>query len=98
MAEGDSNIEHLQFSSDEEALQFLKDQADDIASIGIPVGGPVAVMHKGQMLGPFHGIGMIVFMVNGNIHLFRPPRAERILNDGLLNRLRIRIQLMEGQA
>src|ERR1700730_6651871 len=86
MADEPSNIGHFNFESDEDALRFLKERADDIANVAIPVGGPVAVMHKGQTLGPFHGMGMIVFMVSGDIHLLRPPRAELILNDGFLRR------------
>jgi hypothetical protein len=92
-----SNIGHFQFENDEEALRFLKERADDIASVAIPVGGPVAVLHEGKTLGPFHGVGMIVFMVTGDIHLFRPSRAELILNDGFLTRMRIKISLLEGQ-
>src|SRR5271155_201365 len=97
MADDPSNIEHFHFESDEDALRFLKERADDIANVGIPVGGPVAVLHKGKTLGPFHGIGMIVFMVNGDIHLLKPSRAELILNDGFLTRMRIRISLLTGE-
>ena len=49
------------------------------------------------MLGPYPGIGMIVFMVSGEIHLLRPPRAELILNDCFLYRMIIPIRLLEGQ-
>lgn len=98
MAEEPPNIERVSFHSDDEALRYLKDRADDIASVGIPVNGPVGVLHKGKMLGPFPEVGMIVFMVSGDIHLFRPPRAEVILNDGFLHRMRIRIQLLVGKA
>ena len=98
MPDESSNIERVQFKSDEEALRFLKGRADDIASVGIPVNGPVSVLHKGQTLGPFHEIGMIVCMVSGDIHLFRPPRAELILNDGFLSRMRIKVKLMVGQS
>jgi len=93
----DDPIERIQFTSDEDALNFLKGRADDIAQVAIPVGGPVTVLHKGQLLGPFPGIGMIVFMVSGDIHLFQPSRAEVILNDGFLNRMRIKISLLEGK-
>jgi hypothetical protein len=97
MADEASNIGHFHFESDEEALRFLKERADDIATVAIPVGGPVAVLHKGQTLGPFHGIGMIVFMVSGDIHLVRPSRAELIVNDGFLTRMRVKISLLEGE-
>jgi len=96
MADEPSNIEHHHFDSDEAALRFLKERADDIANVAIPVGGPVAVLHKGQTLGPFQGMGMIVFMVSGDIHLLQPSRAELILNDGFLTRMRIKISLLEG--
>ncbi len=91
------NVGHHRFDSDEEALHFLKGRADDIAQVAVPVGGPVTVLHRGKPLGPYPGVGMIVFMVNGDIHLLRPPRAELILNDGFLNRMRIPIRLLEGQ-
>jgi hypothetical protein len=94
----DSNIERVHFESDEEALQFLKARADDIASVAIPVGGPVSVLHKGKTLGPYPGIGMIVFMVSGDIHLLRPNRAELILNDGFLTRMRIQIKLLVAES
>lgn len=97
VADDDPDIERVQFTSDLDALNFLKARADDISQVAIPVGGPVTVQHKGQLLGPFTGIAMIVFMVSGDIHLFRPPRAELILNDGFLNRMRIKISLLEGK-
>lgn len=98
MADEPSNIGHFHFEDDEECLQFLKSRADDIAEVAIPVGGPVSVLHNGQTLGPYHGIGMIVFMVSGDIHLLRPTRAELALNDGFLNRMRVKIRLLEGQS
>lgn len=76
----------------------MKARADDIASVGIPVSGPVSVLHRGQTLGPFQGMGMIVFMVSGDIHLLRPSRAELILNDGFLNRMRIKISLLVAES
>ncbi len=94
----DANIEHVHFESDDQALQFLKQRADDIASVAIPVGGPVTVKHKGKLLGPYAGIGMIVFMVSGDIHLLRPERAELILNDGFLTRMRVQIKLMVAES
>jgi hypothetical protein len=97
VAPEDPNIERVHFASDEAALSYLKDRVDDIAQVAIPVGGQVTVLHKGQLLGPFQGIGMIVFMVSGDIHLFQPSRGEMILNDGFLQRMRIRIHLLEGK-
>jgi hypothetical protein len=94
----DEPIGSLHFESDEEALEFLKGRADDIADVAIPVGGPVMILHQGKHLGPFTSIGMIVFMVSGDIHLLHPSRAELILNDGFLHRLRIRIRFLEGQS
>jgi len=94
----EENIEHLHFDSDEDALAHLKGRADDIAQVAIPVGGPVTVLHKGRPLGPYEGIAMIVFMVSGDIHLFRPSRAELILNDGFLNRMRIKISVLEAKS
>lgn len=98
MADEGSNVEHVHFDSDEDALRFLKSKADDILQVGIPISGPLEVRHQGKTIGPIHGIGMIVFMVSGDIHLFRPSRAEVILNDGFLTRMRIRIALLEGQS
>jgi hypothetical protein len=92
MADEDPNIE--QFHTDEEALHFLKARADDIAWVGIPVVGPVSVLQWDQMLGPYQGMGMIVFMVSGDTHLMRPSRADLILNDGFLDRMRIKINLL----
>jgi hypothetical protein len=98
MADEGSNIEHVHFESDEDALQYLKARADDIVQVGIPINGPVTILHKGQEIGPIHGIGMVVSMVSGDIHLFRPGRAELILNDGFLHRMRIRISLLEASG
>lgn len=88
----------LHFEIDEEALEFLKGRADDIADVAIPVGGPLMVLHQGKQLGPFTNVGMIVFMVSGDIHLLHPSRAELILNDGFLLRMRIRIRFLEGRS
>jgi hypothetical protein len=97
MTDDQSPIEHLPFDSNEDALRFLKERADDIANVAIPIGGPVAVLHKGKTLGPYAGIGMIVFMVSGDIHLLKPSRAELTFNDGFLARMRIRISLLTGE-
>lgn len=98
MADEQPNIGQFHFEADEDALRYLKARADDIASVAIPVGGPVSVLHKGQTLGPYQGMGMIVFMVSGDIHLLRPSRAELILNDGFLNRMRIKISLLVAES
>ena len=98
MADDTPNLGQFHFESDEDALRFLKERADDIASVAIPVGGPVSVRHKGQTLGPYSGMGMIVFMVSGDIHLLRPSRAELILNDGFLLRMRITVRLLVADS
>jgi hypothetical protein len=97
MADEPSPIDHVHFDRDEDALLFLKNRSDDIANVAIPIGGPVAVLHRGSTLGPFSDIGMVVFMVSGDIHLLKPSRAELILNDKFLTRMRISINLLTGE-
>src|SRR5258707_266560 len=97
MADERSNIGHFHFENDEEALQFPKSRADDIAEVAIPVGGPVTVLPTASPSDRTTE-SACVFMMSGDIHLLRSTRAELILNDGFLNRMWVQIGLLEGQS
>lgn len=80
------------FGNSENLLKFFKDRADDIESVSITPGPTVTITHMGQPYGNISGVGMIVNMTDKR-RLIKREDAELLLNDGLLNRLRIRIEL-----
>ena len=80
------------FGNSENLLKFFKDRADDIESVSITPGPIVTIKHMGQSYGNVSGVGMIVNMTDKR-RLIKREDAELLLNDGLLNRLRIKIEL-----
>ncbi|HEX4142974.1 MAG TPA: hypothetical protein VHY91_05450 [Pirellulales bacterium] len=77
------------FGSVEAVVAYLKERADDIEKAVIPQSEVISIPETGEEI----PAGMVLHMVNDRTKIIMPPAAEAILNDGILNRLRIKIEL-----
>jgi hypothetical protein len=80
--------------SSEALLASIKDQADDIERAVIPRTEKVSIQgNDGKVI--VTEAGIVLHLVGGGFRVLHPKDAELILNDGLLNRLRIPIEFMK---
>lgn len=86
MAESEG-VQH--FGSNEELVKYLKARCDDIEKAVIIAPGLVQADGRVGHLDDFQ---MVLHMVNGGGLRIGRNAAEMLLNDGLLNRLNIRIE------
>jgi hypothetical protein len=88
-----SQFEDKYFESSELLFQYFRDHADDVESVIIPVqDGMMLVGPQGQQ----HyakGCGAMIKMVDGTSRLIHREEAETLINDGLLQRLRVKCKL-----
>ena len=93
-------FEEQNFGSSEAVLQFIREKSEDIEKAVIPVGARVFI--RGRGVEPTMMVtGMILYMLNGHLKVLNPADAELVLNDGILNRMHVRIELfrdLKGQA
>jgi hypothetical protein len=95
MADDASYIE--QFGDSEELLAFLKEKSDDIEKAVIPQNPTLVIVDKQTRTALMEiEVGMVLHMSNGHCKYIGPHDAEILLNDGILNRMRIRIELYRG--
>lgn len=87
--------EAFNFGSIEEVLRYIQERSDDIEKVQIPQMPTVSITHPKN---PHHEIrlaaGMIVRMVSGSFEVLSKDQAELVLNDGILTRMKIKIELM----
>lgn len=87
-------FEEWQFSSNDEVLDYIRERCDDIERVVIPQ-HPFITLFDPQNQEDKRDIeaGMIIHLVSGNYQVLTPAEAEAVLNNGILNRRRIRIEL-----
>ena len=83
------------FESSEALLAFVKERSDDMEKAIIPMsttlhfnpndGGPAKIINNA---------GMVLNLINGMRHVLTKQDAESVLNDGILTRMKIPIELM----
>jgi hypothetical protein len=83
------------FGSSAALLEFLKEKSDDIERALIPQFPTLAVTKHGQPIMELP-VGMVLHMFDGHRKFITPVDAEMLLNDGILNRMRIKIELYRG--
>jgi hypothetical protein len=85
--------ENQRFESDEELLAFLRERTDDIEAVIIPVQeGVEFVGPQGQRV-RMPNVGAILQMCSGEQASLHREDAEMLINDGVLQRLRIKCVL-----
>ena len=78
-------------------LAYIKERSDDLEKAVIPQMQFVTLTGKDGIVANIE-TGMILHLSDGHNKLLTPTDAEIVLNDGILNRMRIRIELFRGNA
>jgi len=86
--------EFVNFGSSEKLLTYVKERSDDIERVVIPLSPKWLGDKLGNPIAPLPSFGMALHMIDGSKKVLTREDAEILLNDGLLNRLRIRIELI----
>ena len=87
--------EFTDLGSSDALLAYIKSISDDIEKAVIPQ-TPEIFLTDGQQTIGHYPVGMVLYMVNSHMKFLHHKDAEILLNDGLLNRLRIKIELFHG--
>jgi hypothetical protein len=85
--------EDRQFKSAEEMLRFLKEHVDDIENVVIPVQEAVEVRGPQGERRVTNGVGAWIKLCGGNSMMISRDDAAMLINDGVLQRLRIKCVL-----
>lgn len=88
-----NQFEQSKFETDKELMRFIQEKSDDIEKAVIPQMHEVAFTHPDRPGGVLIKAGMILHMISGTTQIVHPEDAEMVLNDGILNRMKIRIEL-----
>ncbi len=84
------------FGSSEALFASIKEQADDIERAQIPRTELVQI-HGNDGKVKLVAVGLVLRLVGGGFRALHPRDAELVLNDGLLNRLRIPIEFLKEE-
>lgn len=89
------DLEQQDFGRSEDVLRYIQEKSEDIEKAVIPQTLSV-VLTEPNMQSTEVEAGMILHMLNGHKKIIHPVDAQLILNNGILNRMRIRIELFRG--
>lgn len=81
------------FGSSEKLLAYLKERSDDLEKVVICPPG-AALSYAGRPVYIFPEFSMMFYFVNEGRLLIKQTDTEIVLNDGILNRMKIKIELM----
>jgi hypothetical protein len=82
------------FGSSEALLAYIKELSDDIERVIIlPPGAGIRV--KGQLVGSIQEFQMMLCLVGDQRQVIGQLDAELLLNDGILSRMKLRIEFMK---
>jgi hypothetical protein len=84
--------EDRRFSSSDELLKFLREQVDDIDRVVIPVQEAVEVRKQTETQ-VVSNVGAVVKLCSGNSFFLTREDAAMLINDGVLQRLKIKCVL-----
>jgi hypothetical protein len=94
---GDDDLHSLDFETPEQMLRYFQEISDDLERAVIPQMPTVRLTRlgpNGEVLASVpKAVGMILHRASETIFLTR-EYAEKVLNDGILNRMRIPISLV----
>ena len=83
--------EPYELPSGQQLLRLIQEKSDDIEKVVIPQ-SPGVLSFMGTPIASLEKYGMIIHMLQQRCLIGRPD-AELILNDGILSRMGIRIEL-----
>ncbi len=82
--------EQEEFGTVENVLRFIQERSDDIERVVIPQAASLIDKQTGDLI---PDVGLIIWWVDGTKSFIFHEAAELTLNDGILNRMKIRIEL-----
>jgi hypothetical protein len=86
------------FGDSQNVLRYIQEKSDDIQEVEIPLYPFGHLTQDGVPTGEvLHDVGLIVHCVKGNKLFIHKNDAELVLNDGILNRMKIPIKLRSPQ-
>ena len=87
-------FDEQRFESSDELLRFIQEKTDDIEKAVIPQ-HPIISIFDPKNPAEFTEVpaGMVLHLIGGRLKIIHPADAQLILNDGILNRMRIKIEL-----
>ena len=85
------------FGDSDGVLAYIKERSDDIEKAVIPQMRSIDLVGKDGVVANIEA-GLILHLCDGHKQFVTPVDAEIVLNDGILNRMRIRIELFRGKT
>ena len=87
--------EKRQFKAPQDLLQYLREKADDIDCVQIPVDvNPVRFSSAdGAQVGAMANVGALLTLCSGESLVVGREDAEMLINDGILQRLNIVVKI-----
>jgi hypothetical protein len=88
-------LEHEDFGTPEAVLRYIQERSDDIEKVVIPQTPTILIHDPKDPSGEISEVaaGLVIHLVSGQLKIIHPETAPLILNDGILHRMRIRIEL-----
>ena len=80
----------IRFSTTEELIQYLREHVDDVDSVVIPVQEAVQVQGPNRRPQVWKGVGALLKLCDGRSLALRREDAARLINDGVLQRMKIK--------
>lgn len=94
----DDKPEVNKFGSTEALLKELKERSDDFEkAVLFHPGGYITDRNGVQVMGPFPHYALVFTLASGQSKAIFGADVEAVLNDGILNRMRIPIELASGK-
>jgi hypothetical protein len=87
----------INFGSSDKLLAFIKERSDDIEKVVILPPGTL-VMDAGKHVETLQEFQMMLFLVNNRRTVIGQQDTELLLNDGILNRMKISIEFFKGSG
>jgi hypothetical protein len=80
------------FGSTEALVSYIKERSDDLEIVVVPTRTPV-LTYRGEAVADLSKIGMLLYFIGGGREMIVKSDAEVLPNDGILNRMKIKIEL-----
>ena len=90
----DDRPTYRDFGGAEALVRYVQERSGELERVVIPT-SPSVLHHRGEPVANMSTAGMLLCYAGGGRELLSKADAEALLNDGVLNRMRIRIELAE---
>lgn len=90
----ESDFEQARFPSTEALIREIQELSDDIESVTIQVANGILVVGPDGKSTLHRNAGALLKLSDGTSRLIHREDAEALLNDGILNRMRLPVRLL----